>query len=399
MMRIFKTTYADKSTGEAKWCNVFYIEFKDLQGRKRRLSAYTYESRTEILKNKINDLLAAGGSPSRELLQWFEKQPPRIIGRLAEWGLLPNKTVADNLNKTLAENLDDFCGQLQVIRTPQYVKQVKSSLNHIFDECGFKTRADIDGGRIYSLLDQRKKRAKNPISDRTFNYYLKTCRQFFKWMVTHGRAVSNPLDSFACIGNPIKVVQRRVLELDEQCKLLEAADSGPTYHNLTGYQRKLVYALALQTGLRAGEIKSLTVGSFNLDEGRVIVLATNTKNKKEADMKLTAAMTAELKQHFAGKLPTVQAFDFPDQPAKMIQKDLEAAGIPYKTDKGQADFHSLRHSFITGLVRRGVMPKDAQVAARHSTIKLTMDVYAHAREETQDKIMEQQPDILNLRHA
>jgi hypothetical protein len=44
---------------------------------------------------------------------------------------------------------------------------------------------------------------------------------------------------------------------------------------------------------------------------------------------------------------------------------------------GVADFHSLRHTFITNLVNAGVMPKDAKELARHSTITLTMDRYAH----------------------
>lgn len=42
-----------------------------------------------------------------------------------------------------------------------------------------------------------------------------------------------------------------------------------------------------------------------------------------------------------------------------------------------ADFHALRHGFITGLARGGVHPKDAQSLARHSSITLTMDRYTH----------------------
>ncbi len=44
-----------------------------------------------------------------------------------------------------------------------------------------------------------------------------------------------------------------------------------------------------------------------------------------------------------------------------------------------ADFHSLRHSFVTLLSKTGVHPKTAQELARHSTIDLTMNVYTHAR--------------------
>ena len=51
---------------------------------------------------------------------------------------------------------------------------------------------------------------------------------------------------------------------------------------------------------------------------------------------------------------------------------------PYKDADGRcADFHCLRHTFITALAGSGVTPKTAQTLARHSTITLTMDRYTH----------------------
>ena len=62
----------------------------------------------------------------------------------------------------------------------------------------------------------------------------------------------------------------------------------------------------------------------------------------------------------------------------MFRGDLAAAGIVYRDDAGLvADFHSLRHTFITNLARGGLHPKVAQALARHSTITLTMDRYSH----------------------
>ncbi|MGL6194444.1 MAG: hypothetical protein ACRC2T_06430, partial [Thermoguttaceae bacterium] len=44
----------------------------------------------------------------------------------------------------------------------------------------------------------------------------------------------------------------------------------------------------------------------------------------------------------------------------------------YCNGKGKyADFHGLRHTFISNLGKAGVSPKTAQVLARHSTIELT----------------------------
>jgi len=52
-----------------------------------------------------------------------------------------------------------------------------------------------------------------------------------------------------------------------------------------------------------------------------------------------------------------------------------------------ADFHSIRHTFITNLCKANISPKTAQTLARHSDIRLTMEVYTHVdREEQIDAI-------------
>ena len=45
---------------------------------------------------------------------------------------------------------------------------------------------------------------------------------------------------------------------------------------------------------------------------------------------------------------------------KMLQRDLEAAEVPYVDENGlYADFHASRHTFITNMVKSGVSPKTA----------------------------------------
>ena len=64
--------------------------------------------------------------------------------------------------------------------------------------------------------------------------------------------------------------------------------------------------------------------------------------------------------------------------AEMIRIDQTAADVEYEDDRGRvADFHALRHTFISNLARAGVHPRNAQALARHSTIDLTMNVYTH----------------------
>ena len=69
--------------------------------------------------------------------------------------------------------------------------------------------------------------------------------------------------------------------------------------------------------------------------------------------------------------------------AEMLRRDLDAVGISYAVDgpdgpQYAADFHSLRHTYLTMLGRNGVDLRTAQELAGHSTPLLTAR-YSHRR--------------------
>jgi integrase/recombinase XerD len=77
--------------------------------------------------------------------------------------------------------------------------------------------------------------------------------------------------------------------------------------------------------------------------------------------------------------------------SKMFEHD-PSAFICYINHVGlYADFHSLRHLFITNLERAGISTKMAQVLARHSDIRLTMNVYTHVELHDQAAAIEALP--------
>ena len=205
-------------------------------------------------------------------------------------------------------------------------------------------------------------------------------------MVKGRRASENPLAGLDGLNvRTDRRHDRRALTVDEARRLLAAAERGPVSFGMTGPERALAYRLAAETGLRAGEVGSLTRSSFVLDGPRptVTVAAAYSKRPREDVLPLRRELAAALRGHLAGKPPGAQAFNVPPKrgdAAKMIRRDLEAAGIDYRNDSGRvADFHALRHTFITNLARSGVHPKVAQTLARHSTITLTIDRYTDAR--------------------
>ena len=70
----------------------------------------------------------------------------------------------------------------------------------------------------------------------------------------------------------------------------------------------------------------------------------------------------------------------------MLRVDLAAAGVPSVVEgvagKEYADFHALRHSFVSAIGAAGADAKALHTLARRSDPRLTLGTYSHAREAT-----------------
>lgn len=164
-----------------------------------------------------------------------------------------------------------------------------------------------------------------------------------------------------------------------------------------GRHRSLIYKAMLLTGLRKAELASITVGQLALDAPQPYaeLLAKDEKAGRGATIPLRADLVADLREQLAEdllfiqeaalrdqqpipvRLPAAMAvFDVPADFIKIFDRDLVAAGIPKRDERGRTvDVHALRHTFGTHLSKAGVPPRIAQAAMRHSSIHLTMNVY------------------------
>src|SRR5262249_16683472 len=127
--------------------------------------------------------------------------------------------------------------------------------------------------------------------------------------------------------------------------------------------------------------------------------AADEKNGEGATIPLRSDIAGELGSWLTGKLiviqeaaqesgeaiperlpPATKLFDVPDKLCKIMDRDLKAAGIPKKDDRGRTlDVHALRHTFGTMMSQAGISPRVAQAAMRHSKLDLTMNVYTDPR--------------------
>ena len=396
-MRIFRTSYKSKD-GQTRQARKWYVEVRDHHQVVRRFAALTDRTQSQLLGRQIERLInfkVAGEQPDRQLSNWLEHIPERLRRRLVCIGLLdPMWTTA---GKLLKDRVEDYKKSLLARgRTKKYVTETVSTLECIFDHCKFVSWSDISANRLERYLDDLRDRG-NGISARTFNSKLKAVKGFAGWMVMNRRASESPVAHLVCLNTELdKRHERRALEVDELRRFLETTRAGPKRFGMTGYERALLYRLAAETGLRASELRSLTVSSFDLDSCIVCVEAAYSKRKRRDTLPLRPDTAAELKSYFANKIPNMRAFNMPNKErvVEMLRADLADADIPYVDDAGRyADFHSLRHTTGSLLAASGVRPKVAQSIMRHSDINLTMSRYTHVFRGQESEALAKLPDL------
>ena len=234
---------------------------------------------------------------------------------------------------------------------------------------------DLCADRIQHLIADMRKDSddKTGISARTANAYLQGCKQFCNWMVRNDRAPNNPLSHLTRYNiKTDRRVIRRPLTFDECQRLITTAENGELIYGMTGPERAMLYRVALGTGFRAAELRSLLPSSFDLDSESptVSVAAAYSKHRKLDIQPISRHLAELLKGFLADKQPGTAVFQpHSDKTADMLRADLEKAGIePVDGTGNRVDFHALRHTFITLGAQAGIAPKVLMDLARHRTV-------------------------------
>jgi integrase len=151
-------------------------------------------------------------------------------------------------------------------------------------------------------------------------------------MVMGRRATQSPLEHLKKLNAATdRRHDRRALSIDELRRLLTAAEAGADLFGVSGRERTLIYRLAVESGLRSNELRSLTRSSFAFGKrvATVTVEACSSKRRRRDELPLRAAEL--LRAHVAGKHPGAAAFNLPqyeyrrNSMAGMIRADLAAA--------------------------------------------------------------------------
>jgi len=311
---------------------------------------------------------------------------------------------AQESRRSLTDHLKDFGDFLTAKQnTPKHVRTTCRHVRWVLDKCDAESVVDLKGPAVLgSIGDLRESGA----SLRTCNSHLTSIKSFSRWLWKHKRLADDPLcalEGFNQETDPRHV--RREMSPEETARLLVSTENRTRpEHNLSGPDRAMVYRLALGTGFRAKELRSLTPASFDLDATPPTVSVTAACSKRgRTDCQPIRQDLADLLRDWLDGRPTGEPLfaSLPGNTARMLRSDLAAARkgwikeattpeetatreksdfLKYENAAGEvADFHATRHTYISNIVAGGASVKTAQELARHSTPTLTIGRYAHTR--------------------
>jgi integrase len=336
-------------------------------------------------------------------------------------------SVGEQRDVPLSEHLDDYLAHLEASgRCPFHRSERRRQLDRLATECGFTKLADFNRGTLEQWLVAQAHKGMGP---RTRNSYVTSAVAFCNWCCSPGnhRLAVNPFARMPKANEKADLRrQRRAMTEDELTRLLAVAAERPLVDALTvrkgerkgeryakvrpavrdrllvlGRERALICKTLVLTGLRKGELASLTVAHLRLDDAvpHAILDAADEKNREGSEIPIRDDLAGDLREWLADRLRRLQSearsndgpiparlppdaplFTVPAGLIRILDRDLARAGIPKMDERGRTlDVHALRHTFGTLMSKGGVAPRTAQAAMRHSKIDLTMNVYTDPR--------------------
>ncbi len=324
------------------------------RGRYHRMSAPTYAIAAASLA-KIRAQIAEG--------RYLERDPSHtvlfddVVRRFLEWSAV---NVSEGTHRRDTEFADRW------LAFPRFKGRTLGDI----------TAADVEAYRN-ARLGGTKTRTKGRFTFQTRPAGKVTCdndlgrlRRLFSLAIGWKLTRENPAKAVKLFRPDNK--RDRFLSPDEEARIIAFCppDVGPAV------------VFAVNTGIRQGELLSLTWGQVDLGRKVITLTAEKTKGKKTRRVPLNAAAVAVLKGLPRGISPAAPVFPVM---AGRDQRDLvrrfkwavEETGINEGVEPRQrVTWHTLRHTFASRLVQRGVNLLTVKELLGHSTLVMVMR-YAH----------------------
>jgi integrase len=201
------------------------------------------------------------------------------------------------------------------------------------------------------------------------------------------------------------------LNQKEARQLLEAAG---------GDRLEALYVLALNTGMRQGELLALKWEDVDLERGVLRVCRTLSRRenayvlgepktkKSRRTIRLTAGAVRALRDHLSRQLEEMERMGSLYQPGGLVLATTTGTIINPSNLRNRSfkpllkraklrpiRFHDLRHTCATLLLSKDVNPKVVSEMLGHTSVSITLDIYSHLLPEMQEKAAKALEDALS----
>ena len=186
-----------------------------------------------------------------------------------------------------------------------------------------------------------------------------------------------------------KVTQKHIEPLDDDA-------AGRFLTAIQGHRFQTLYAVALFTGMREGEVLGLLWDSIDFSTGTIHICTqlqngqfTPPKGGKSRRITPAPHVMELLKQHRAAQAAAqLRAGEFWESSGLVFTNERGGAltrvtvckeykQIMASIGRPQARFHDLRHSYAVAAIRSGDDIKTVQENLGHASATITLDIYAH----------------------
>ena len=240
-------------------------------------------------------------------------------------------------------------------------------------------------------------------STNTHSRKLSTIKSFFYFLLKKKALTINPISDYDF--PKVRKSIPRVLSEQEIDKLLNFTYSDRSHK---GLRLSLILEILYATGVRISELVGLKLGNITNNESSLIIIGKGNKERTVPLLKKTTKVLRkylEIRTIFLSENKKENSFLFPSNSKSghitrnRLFQIIKKLALQVDIDPSKISPHTIRHSFATHLLDRGVDLRTIQQSLGHSDISTTQ-IYTHVQTSSFKKILEEkrpiEKDILKL---
>ncbi len=270
------------------------------------------------------------------------------------------------------------------------VRSVVAAQSHLKVLKKFFGKRRIRAIKTESLFDYKLWRLKTdsertgePVKISTVNRELSSMRKMMRFAFSSGWILKDIFFNSKVIDGSAEIERHRILTLSEEKRLLDACEGMReiTYTrkirgieeeitatvNVDNPQLKAMIILAIDSGMRRGEIFKLRWNDIDFNNNIIRIVGTNTKTERERLAPLSDRAKAELE--------SLKTITKGERPFPMTTINRSFGNAKQAADIDDLHFHDLRRTAITRWIAQGTPLALAGKFAGHTQLQTTLKHY------------------------